>query len=88
LCATAVRRIFRLAKEGDSPGAIARELNREGIRSPQSKSWLPVAVRGVLRNPVYVGERYGVKKAQPTIVSRQFWNAVQAELDRRGQRGT
>jgi site-specific DNA recombinase len=80
-----VRRIFQLAKEGDPPGAIARTLNREGIASPQGKSWLPVAVGGLLRNPVYVGERYGVKKAQPAIVARQLWNAVQAELDPRGR---
>jgi hypothetical protein len=32
----------------------------------------------ILSNAVYVGERYGVKRAQPVIVSKRLWNAVQA----------
>lgn len=82
-----VRRIFReAAKDGWSAGRIARELNRDAVSSPQGKQWSPQVVRGILRNPVYAGERYGIKKAQTAIVSRRAWNAAQATLERHRKR--
>ena len=72
-----VRRMYAAAKAGDSPAKIARMLNREGVASPQGREWSRQGVRLILSNPVYCGERYGVKKAQPAIVSRRTWNAVQ-----------
>lgn len=76
-------RIFRNAKEGDSPGRIARALNRDDVPSPQGASWTAKAVSRVLTNPAYVGERYGVKRAHPALVSRQLFNAVQQVLRER-----
>ena len=78
-----IGRIFRDAKEGDSPGRIARALNREDVPSPQGANWTAKAVSRVLTNPAYVGERYGVKRAHPALVSRQLFNAVQQVLRER-----
>lgn len=83
---TVVGRIFRDAKAGDTPGRIARALNADGIRPPQrAKEWNERAVRLILRNPVYTGERYGVKRAHEAIVSRQLFNAAQRRLDARAR---
>jgi site-specific DNA recombinase len=81
--AAVVERIFRDAKDGYRPGRIARDLNRDGIASPQGKAWGDMAVRRILANPIYAGERYGVKRAQPAIVSRRAWNAANQALDDR-----
>jgi site-specific DNA recombinase len=75
--AAIVRRIFTDARDGWNPGRIARELNRDGIPAAQGGPWSYQVVRGILRNPVYAGERYGVRGAQPAIVSRRLWNAAQ-----------
>ena len=83
--APVVRRIFADAKDGYSPGRIARLLNNDRIPSPSGGEWNRTAVRGILTNPVYAGERYGVRRAQPAIVSRQAWNAAQAALRARGR---
>jgi site-specific DNA recombinase len=74
--ASTVRRIFEEAKDGYTPGKIARGLNADLTPSPQGAQWSAKAVRRVLANPVYAGERYGVKRAHPAIVSRQLYNAV------------
>jgi site-specific DNA recombinase len=73
--AAIVRQIFRAAKEGDSPARIARDLNADGVPSPRGGGWSRQGVTRMIRNPIYAGERYGVKRAQPAIVSRQLWNA-------------
>jgi site-specific DNA recombinase len=74
--ADVVRRIFNDARAGDSAGRIARALTDGGIASPGGRAWTPKAVRRILGNEVYAGERYGVKHAHPSIVSRQVLNAV------------
>ena len=79
-----VRRIFADAKDGYSPGRIARDLTREGIPAPQGGAWNAVGIRTMLRSAVYCGEKYGIKRAHPAIVSRRLFNAVQAVLDERG----
>ncbi len=72
-----VRRIYRDARAGWTPGRIAREPNRDGIASPRGGTWAPQVVWRMLRNPAYRGERYGVKRAHPAIVSVRAWNAAQ-----------
>jgi hypothetical protein len=37
-------------------------------------------VRVVLANPVYIGERYGVRDAHPAVVDRRVWNRAQKAL--------
>ena len=60
-----VRRIYRDARDGWTPGRIARALNRDGIPSAQGEEWKPQVVRSILTNPAYAGERYGVRNAHP-----------------------
>jgi len=75
--AALVRRIFAAAKAGTGPGAIARQLNEEGVAAPRAKAWNRQTITLMLRNPVYRGELHGVKRAQPAIVSARLWNAAQ-----------
>jgi site-specific DNA recombinase len=75
--AAVVRSIFDRAKEGLGPGPIARRLNAYGIPGPTGRPWSRQTVGNIIRNPVYAGELHGLKKAQPAIVSRRLWNAVQ-----------
>jgi site-specific DNA recombinase len=78
-----VRRIFEDARNGDSPGRIARALKAE---QAGSRAWNRGTVRGILENPIYAGERYGVRRAQPAIVSRQLWNAANRALRARARK--
>ena len=78
--AAVVRRIFADAKQGDTPGRIAAVLNRDGVSGPRGGGWNRTAVRGIIENVAYAGERYGVKRAHPAIVTRQ--------LSERRERGT
>jgi DNA invertase Pin-like site-specific DNA recombinase len=57
-----VRRIFGTFATGQSPKAIAREFNAEGIPGPRGKLWRDTAIRGhrqrgtgILNNELYVG---------------------------------
>jgi site-specific DNA recombinase len=75
-----VRRIYRDACDGWTPGRIARALNRDGVPSAQGGEWKPQVVRSILTNPAYVGERYGVRNGHEAIISRRAWNAAQAAL--------
>jgi site-specific DNA recombinase len=84
--AEVVRRMFRDAAEGGSPGRIARALNRESVLGPAGKGWTTNAVLRILTNEAYAGERYGVKGAHPAIVSRRAFNASQRALEERAER--
>ena len=62
--AEVVRRIYDLYNEGQSPRAIAKVLNAEGIPSPRSGQWQASTINGnrkrasgILENPIYVGRR-------------------------------
>ena len=57
-----VVRIFEAYSEGQSPQAICRALNAEGVLPPRGKLWAPSALigyeargTGMLRNPIYKG---------------------------------
>src|SRR6516162_3245252 len=57
-----VQRIFMLFGHGESPRAIARTLNGEGVRGPGGRPWGDTTIRGhhdrgtgILRNELYVG---------------------------------
>jgi site-specific DNA recombinase len=83
-----VRLIFKHAKGGLSPGRIAAELNGRGVPPPtgRGRRWNRQTLRNLLENPVYAGERHGVKNAHSAIVSRRVWNAANAALRARGRR--
>ena len=78
--AEVVRLIFEEARHGDGPARIVRTLTERGIPSPKGGAWNRKVVRGIVLNPAYAGERYGVKRAHPAIVSRQMWNRVNDAL--------
>jgi hypothetical protein len=82
-----VRRIFRDARDGYTPGWIARRLNRDGIPPPRggANGWSEAGVRLILRNPAYCGERHNIKRAHPAIVSKRAWNEAQAALNARAR---
>jgi Recombinase len=62
-----------------------RALNRDGVPSAQGFEWKPQVIRSILTNPVYVGERYGVRNAHTAIVSRRRFNETQAALASRAR---
>ncbi len=60
--AQAVRRIFREYAAGNSPKAIAKSLNADGVVGPSGKTWSPSTIHGnwrrgtgILNNELYVG---------------------------------
>jgi site-specific DNA recombinase len=60
--AAVVRRIFALFSRGESPRAIARRLNVEGVLGPGGRPWGDTTIRGhhargtgILRNELYIG---------------------------------
>jgi hypothetical protein len=81
--AAIVSRIFADTIAGDSAGRIARRLNDDGVPSPQGARWSANTVAVIVENPVYVGERYGVKRAHPATVSRRVFNAANVALGQR-----
>jgi DNA invertase Pin-like site-specific DNA recombinase len=60
-----VVRLFEgYAHQGLGLRTLAHQLNAEGLASPRRKGWAPTAIRDMLRNPIYRGER---------IWNRSFW---------------
>ena len=60
--AKVVIRIFEMFAAGQSPRAIARRLNGEGVPGPRGKKWRDTTIRGhggrgtgILRNELYIG---------------------------------
>jgi len=58
-----VKRIFNAYAKGQSPRAIAKALNEEGIASPSGKGWGPSTIHGnrkrgtgILNNELYIGK--------------------------------
>lgn len=82
--ASVVRNIFVWARDGDSPSRIARRLDALGCPAPLRSSWGRSTIRSILANPVYCGERYGVKRAHRAIISRRLWNSAQLRSQTRG----
>jgi site-specific DNA recombinase len=83
--AAIVRRVFDDARHGATPGRIAKALNRDGLPGPRGGAWNRTAVRGIVENVSYYGQRYSVKRAHPAIVSRRLWNEANAELAKRSR---
>ncbi len=60
--AVTVRRIFEAYADGESPRAIAKRLNADGVPGPEGRPWRDTTIRGqadrgtgLLNNAVYVG---------------------------------
>lgn len=82
--ADVVRRIFEAAKRGETPGKIADALNADSVPGPSGRGWNRTAVRGMIENPAYYGERYDVR-GHAAIVTRRLWNAANGELAKRSR---
>jgi site-specific DNA recombinase len=57
-----IRRVFELYVMGESPKAIARRLNAEGVKGPRGRLWAPSTINGhvsrgtgLLNNELYIG---------------------------------
>ena len=60
--AAIVQRIFREFAAGNSPRAIARDLNRDRVPGPRGRAWMDTTIRGhvsrgtgILNNELYIG---------------------------------
>jgi hypothetical protein len=63
--AAIVERLFEgYAHQGLGLRTLAHRLNEEGAPSPRKNGWAPTAIREMLRNPIYRGER---------IWNRSYW---------------
>lgn len=54
--AAVVRDIFHMTLQGQGAPSIVRELNRKKIPSSRGGYWTPNTIRGMLKNPVYIGD--------------------------------
>ena len=64
-------KIFSMALNGDSPMAVARELNLLGISGPAGREWSDRTVRYILRNPHYLGRPYRGINPKSKLPGRQ-----------------
>ena len=91
-----VQEMFKLANQGMSSYAIARQLNAQGTPQPESttkpearnhRGWLHRTVRGFLQNPRYCGKAtYGAGRIPmpcPPLVTPQLFDAVNAGLPKK-----
>jgi site-specific DNA recombinase len=106
--AQTVRRIYREFLEGKGVTLIAKELERDGLKTGQGKTkWIGNSVHRILKNEKYCGDvlmlkrvttdflthkreknvgqqpQYFAENHHPAIVSKEDWNMVQVELERR-----
>ena len=86
--AEVVRSIFRLyTGEGLGLRLIAQRLNEAGTSNRRGGSWSIIAIRDILRNPVYMGTytRYGMRlpKSHEAIVPSGTFRKAQSETKAR-----
>jgi site-specific DNA recombinase len=83
--AETVREIFRRFTEGETPYAIASDLNKRGIPTTKGKAWTEATVRRILHAThvaginTYHGQEIGVGK-WPAIITRAQWDFSQELL--------
>jgi len=75
-----VRQIFVEAAEGRAPNRIARGLQRARISPPVGRRWTSSSVRKIVRNPDYLGHRFGAPGAHRPLVSKRLWDKAQVIL--------
>jgi site-specific DNA recombinase len=62
---------------GHTPGAVARQLNRDGLRTRRGKTWNREPVRKIAQNPAYTGST-----GYPPLVSAERHARILAQLQR------
>ena len=87
--AQVVRMIFRMyTRYGLGLRQIVRDLNQRGLMTRRGGSWSVASVRGLLRNPAYIGTytRLGMRRPnahQPIVSSEDFRAAQETARSRR-----
>lgn len=80
--ADVIRKIFHRYVEIQSPKLIAMELNAQGIKTKQGKTWDKAHVYRILENHTYIGEvKYKdaiCKGEQEAIIPTDLWNRAKA----------
>ena len=80
--ADVIRKIFNRYVEIQSPKLIAMELNAQGIKTKQGKTWDKAHVYRILENHTYIGEvKYKdaiCKGEQEAIIPQDLWNRAKA----------
>ncbi|MDP3973404.1 MAG: recombinase family protein [Candidatus Daviesbacteria bacterium] len=80
-----VKRIAREYMAGKGVWAICKDLNDEGIPSPQGKEWGRSVLPVILKNPIYAGwVRWGwktTKNGERKIQPRENWIMHKAQFD-------
>ena len=73
-----VRRIFDLFLKLKSRRGVARQLNAEGVTTPQGKTWSGNRITAILKNPVYTGANvYGRhSKGDTRLRPKEEWTVV------------
>ena len=92
-----VRRIFDMYLEGKSYYQISCVLNDEKVLYPEKETWRESTVRGIINNPIYVGDyinRKGSKSYKDgiyyqdvvaPIITRAEWEEVQKQKEKNMQ---
>jgi len=80
-----VKRIANSYMDGVGVWGICRDLNNEGIPSPQCKKWGRSAIMVILKNPAYDGKvRWGwktTKNGKRTVQPKENWMVRKAEYN-------
>lgn len=76
--AAVVRRMFDLFLEHKAFNGVARLLSEEGVRTRNGNRWYGNVVKGILRNPVYMGANvYGRHaKGDTRVKPKEEWTVV------------
>ena len=70
--ATIVRRIYSMFMDGMTPGAIARQLTKEGIPTPRHKTeWRQTTIHSILTNEKYKGAALLQKKFTVNFLTKK-----------------
>jgi len=83
--AVIIREAFARFTKGETPYAIAMDLNRRGVPTAKGKAWNETSVRKLLRNRrvagivVHLGQEIGAGK-WPAIIPRAEWDFAQELL--------
>lgn len=90
--AEGIRQAIKHYLSGDSLLTVCRWLDSEGIGPRHAANWTPKSLAVIFRNPSLIG-RNETKRGrgklilthEPILTDRDVWDAVQAEMDKRGR---
>jgi DNA invertase Pin-like site-specific DNA recombinase len=81
-----IERIFAMIEAGHTPGAVARALNGDGVRTVRGKQWTAKRIRETVQNPYYAGwiTAYGERTQgdHEALIEPERWERITAALRR------